>query len=125
MSDDAKTPRVITRLPFVGAPGGDEALVIAPWERDYSELEASLLVIRLSERASRGRVMSAVAAAGFAEPASLATMEADPENCFHAIEVAGAVAAGDAAMTALGAEFGETLIEAYVIGGYARPLAPP
>ena len=124
MSDDAKTPRVITRLPFVGTPDGDEALVIAPWERDYSDSEASLIAIRLSERASRGRVVNAVAAAGFAQPVSLATIETDPENCFHAIEVAGAVTAGDAAMKVLGAAFGETEIEAYVIGGYARPLAP-
>jgi chorismate mutase len=124
MADDAKTPRVVTRLPFLGGADGDEALVIAPWQRDFSDSEASLLAIRLSERTSRGRIVGAVAAAGFAEPVSLATMETDPENCFHAIEVAGAVATGDAAMAALGAQFGESLIEAYVIGGYARPIAP-
>jgi chorismate mutase len=122
MSNDKKTPRVVSRLPFAQQKGDEEALVIAPWDRDLSDAEASLIALRLGERASRGRIMTAMSAAGFADPISMSTMETDPENCFHVIEVAGGVASGDPAMSALQARLGPALIDAHVLGGYARPL---
>jgi hypothetical protein len=64
-----------------------------------------------------------MAAAGFSDAVSLATMEIDPANCFHVIEVADGVNPDDPAMKALPAQFGPALIDAHVIGGYARPLA--
>ncbi|MDB5397099.1 MAG: chorismate mutase [Rhodospirillales bacterium] len=122
MGSDKKTPQVVSRLPFIQDGDGEQALVVARWARDLSEFEASLVAIRLGERTSRSRVMSGVAAAGFADAVSLATMETDPENCFHVIEVADGVNADDAAMKALAGQFGPALIDAHVIGGYARPL---
>jgi hypothetical protein len=122
MGNDKKTPHVVSRLPFVQAGDVEQALVVAPWTRDLSDLEASLIAIRLSERTSRSRVMSGVAAAGFVDAVSLATMETDPANCFHVIEVAGGLNASDPAIKALAAQFGPILVDAHVIGGYARPL---
>jgi chorismate mutase/prephenate dehydratase len=122
MGNDKKTPQVVSRLPFIQDGDSEQALVVAPWARDLSDLEASLIAIRLGERTSRSRVMSGMAAAGFADAVSLATMETDPENCFHVIEVAGGVNADDPEMKALAGQFGSALIDAHMIGGYARPL---
>lgn len=122
MSNDKKTPQVVSRLPFVQQNNGEQALVVAAWARDFSESEASLVAIRLNERTSRSRVMAAMTEAGFADAVSLSTMETDPANCFHIVEVSGGVLQGDEAMTALPARFGTALMDAHIIGGYARPL---
>jgi chorismate mutase/prephenate dehydratase len=122
MSDDKKTPQVVSRLPFMQQRNGEQVLVVAAWARDFSESEASLIALRLGERTSRSRVMAAMTEAGFTDALSLSTMEFDPENCFHIVEVSGGVLAGDPAMAALPARFGPALMDAHVIGGYARPL---
>jgi chorismate mutase len=122
MGSDSKTPQVVSRLPFVQDGDVEQAMIIAPWARDLSDSEASLIAIRLAERTSRGRVMTVMASAGFTDAVSLATTETDPENCFHAIEVAGGIDGEAAAMKALSVQFGPALIDAHVLGGYARPL---
>jgi chorismate mutase len=123
MSTDKKTPQVIARLPFVQQhKNGEQALAVAPWARDHSESEASLVALRLNERTSRSRIMAAMTEAGFTDAVSLSTMETDPENCFHIVEVSGCVLPGDPAMAALPGKLGLALMDAHVIGGYARPL---
>ena len=122
MSTDKKTPQVVARLPFVQHRNDEQALVVAAWARDLSDSEASLVALRLGERASRSRIMAAMTEAGFADAVSLSTMETDPENCFHIVEVEGGVLPGDPAMAALPAKLGPALIDAHIIGGYARPL---
>jgi chorismate mutase/prephenate dehydratase len=122
MSNDKKTPQVVSRLPFVQQNNEEQALVVAAWGRDFSESEASLVALRLNERTSRSRVMETMIEAGFADAVSLSTMETDPANCFHIVEVSGGVLQGDEAMAALPARFGTALIDAHIIGGYARPL---
>jgi len=122
MSNDNKTPQVVSRLPFVQHRNAEQALVVAAWGRDFSESEASLIALRLNERTSRGRIMAAMTEAGFADALSLSTMETDPENCFHVVEVSGGVLPADAAMASLPARLGPALMDAHIIGGYARPL---
>ena len=122
MSNDKKTPQVVSRLPFVQQKNGEQALVVAAWARDFSDSEASLVALRLGERASRGRIAAAMTEAGFIDPVPMSTMETDPANCFHIVEVAGGVLPADQAMAALPARFGTALVDAHVIGGYARPL---
>jgi chorismate mutase len=122
MSNDKKTPQVVARLPFVQHNNGVQALVVAGWGRDLSESEASLIALRLGERTSRSRIMAAMTEAGFIDAVSLSTMELDPENCFHVVEVSGGVLQGDPAMAALPARLGPALMDAHIIGGYARPL---
>jgi chorismate mutase len=122
MSNDKKTPQVVSRLPFVQSRDGEQALVVAAWARDLSDAEASLVALRLDERTSRSRIMAAMTEAGFTDALSLSTMETDPENCFHVVEVSGGVRHGDAPMAALPGKLGPALIDAHVIGGYARPL---
>jgi chorismate mutase/prephenate dehydratase len=120
MSNDKKTPQVVARLPFVQHGNGEQALVVAGWARDVSESEASLVALRLRERTSRSRLTAAMAEAGFADPVSLSTMETDPENCFHVVEVSGEALSG--ALALLPGTLGPALMDAHVIGGYARPL---
>jgi chorismate mutase len=122
MSTDKKTPQVVVRLPFVQHRNDEQALVVAAWARDFSESEASLVALRLNQRTSRSRVMAAMTEAGFTDAVSLSTMETDPENCFHIVEVSGGVPQADPAMAALPARFGAALMDAHIIGGYARPL---
>jgi chorismate mutase len=122
MSDDEKTPRVVSRLPFAAPGVEEEAVVVAGWDRDVSDGEASLIAIRLTERASRSRIMAAVATAGFSDSVACATVERDPNDCSHIIEVDGVVPRGDARLAILASQFGGADREAYVVGGYARPL---
>jgi chorismate mutase/prephenate dehydratase len=122
MSTDKKTPQVVARLPFVQHNNAEQALVVAAWGRDLSESEASLVALRLGQRTSRSRIMEIMTEAGFADAVSLATMEFDPENCLHVVEVSGGVPEADVAMAALPARFGSVLLDAHVIGGYACPL---
>jgi chorismate mutase/prephenate dehydratase len=125
MGGDEKTPQIVSRLPFLSAKRDDQALIVAPWARDLSASEASLIAIRLNERASRGRIMAAMAAVGFTDVVSLATMERDPTDCFHILEVANAIDRDDTGLVALETQFGNAFVEARVIGGYARPLVLP
>jgi chorismate mutase len=125
MGGDEKTPQIVSRLPFLSAKRDDQALIVAPWARDLSASEASLIAIRLNERASRGRIMAAMAAVGFTDVVSLATMERDPTDCFHILEVANAIDRDDTGLIALETQFGNAFVEARVIGGYARPLVLP
>ena len=122
MSNDKKTPQVVARLPFVQHGNGEQALVVAAWSRDLSDSEASLVALRLAERTSRSRIMAAMTEAGFTDAVSLSTMETDPENSFHIVEVSGGVLSGDPAMASLPARLGPALMDAHIIGGYARPL---
>lgn len=122
MSSDKKTPQVVSRLPFVEDKGGDQALVVASWARDFSESEASLVTLRLNERTSRSRIAAAMTEAGFTDPVPMSTMETDPATCFHVVEVSGGLLAGDAALEALPGRLGPALTDAHIIGGYARPL---
>ncbi len=125
MADDAKAPQVVSRLPFVSDDHAEQAWVVAPWPRDISESEASLIGLRLGERTSRSRILGALAAAGFTQAVPVASAEFGSDDCFHVIEVDGAVAKSDARLAAVDAELGGTMAETHVIGGYARPLVLP
>jgi chorismate mutase len=124
MGNDDKTPQIVSRLPFLFKEGGDQALVVAPWRRDLSEAESSLLAIRLGERTSRGRILGVVGSAGFDGVGAIASSEIDPANCVHLFELDGAIAEDDARLRTIESEFGEAFIQADIIGGYAKPLAP-
>lgn len=123
MSNDEKTPKVVSRLPFVVKEGAEEALVIAAWDRDSSELESSLLALRVSERASRSRILAAVTAAGFQDAVPYAMEETGIDDCCYVVEVGGMVRPDDGRLKSLPSQFGGLTVEAYVIGGYARQLA--
>lgn len=120
---EEKTPRIIMRLPFASDGKSEEALVIGAWQRDASDDEVSLISIELAERASRGRVVDGVHAAGFAKATSMASTETDPGRSFHLVEVDGEVASDDPRLAALAAQLGSSFTQAQPIGGYARPLA--
>jgi chorismate mutase len=123
MSQDDRAPQIVSRLPFLAREGGDEALVVAPWARDSSDFERSLLAIRLGARTSRGRILGVVAAAGFADATPMASSEIDPEDGVHLIGLDGYVAKDDPRLDAIAAEFGQAFLQANIIGGYAEPLA--
>ena len=115
-----RTPRVISRLPFASDGKGEQALVLAAWARDSSDDEASLVVVELAERTSRGRVVEVFQAAGFAQVAIHAGKETEPGHSYHLVEVDGEVAADDPRLAMLGESLGSSFV--HVIGGYARPL---
>jgi chorismate mutase len=124
MGNDEKTPKIVSRLPFLFKEGGDQALVVAPWQRDLSDAESSLLAIRLGERTSRGRILGVVGSAGFDGVGAIASSEIDPANCVHLFELDGAIAPDDSRLRTIESEFGDAFIQADIIGGYARPLMP-
>ena len=121
IGNDDKTPRVISRLPFAYDGKGEQALVLAAWSRDPSDEEASLIVVELADRTSRGRVAEGFQAAGFAGVALHAGKETEPGRSYHLVEVEGQVAADDPRLEALAGALGFSFVQ--VIGGYARPMA--
>ena len=123
IGNEGKTPRVITRLPFASEGKGEQALVVANWPRDPSDDEASLIVVELAERASRGRIVEAMRTARLEKAVLLAGGDPDRGRSFHLVEVDGEVGGDDQRLGALGAAIGESFVQAQPIGGYARPLA--
>ncbi|HLG87825.1 MAG TPA: chorismate mutase [Alphaproteobacteria bacterium] len=118
-----KAPRVISRLPFASDGKGEQALVLATWARDPSDEEATLVVVELPERASRGRVVESFQSAGFAQVALHAGKEAEPGRSYYLVEVDGQVAADDTRLAIAAGALDSSF--AQVIGGYARPLTIP
>jgi chorismate mutase len=125
MGGGAADPRIVSRLPFVSDGKGDQALVVARFERDPSGDDSSVLAVHLGERASRGRMQDSIAASGFAGAVALASREISPSSCFHIFAVGGEVAADDPRLAALAAEIGPAFLHARPLGGYANPLVLP
>jgi len=120
IGNDDKTPRVISRLPFASEGKGEQALVVAAWARDTSGDEASLIVVELAERTSRGRVVDGFQTVGFGGVVLHAGKETEPGRSYHLVEVDGQVAGDDPRLEKLADALGSSFAQA--IGGYARPL---
>jgi chorismate mutase-like protein len=122
MADDGRTPRIVALLPFAAEGGSDRAFVLAPWNRDISADEISVVGLRLDGRRSGGKVVAAFANAGFPHATLLAGADADLQNPAYLVEIDGVVASDDARFSALASHLGAEFVEAHVVGGYARPL---
>lgn len=112
---------VVGRLPFWAArPEGSpsaQALVVAPFPPDPSELDRSLIGLELEDDVSRGRLTAAVTAAGFAPGMVLLRRDPGAPVAHALVEVEGHVAANDPRLDALPAAQ-----RPLVLGGYAVPV---
>lgn len=128
MSEDAKTPRIVARLPFCGrgnARGDDrEALAIALLPHEATGDDCTLLGIELSEDVSRGRIKDPLEAAGLPTISFRSWFGRDSaETPIHMIEIADFVGSQDPRLAAVTAALGEKLLRLTPLGGYAVPLA--
>lgn len=130
MSDDAKTPRIVARLPFWGRGNarGDErdAVVLTPAAPEPTGDDRSLLAIELSEDISRGRLKEQFEAAGLPAIGLCTAASRDPSglSC-HLVEIADFLAPRDARLDILADRMGGRLERAVMLGGYAVPLGDP
>ena len=125
MGTDDKTPRVISRLPFLADGKGRQALAIAGSPRDTTDADATLIAIELTERASRGRMATELAAAGFSGVAPLAGTVTPAGRICHLVEVDRAIVNDDPRIKAIRAQLGDIFVSGHVIGGYARQIVLP
>ncbi len=128
MNEDAKTPRIVARLPFCGrgnARGESrDALAIALIQHEGTGDDRTLLGIELSEDVSRGRLKDALDAAGLTVVnfRSWTGRETGGGPPLHLVEVADYVTSGDPRLSAFRAKVGEIVLRVTPIGGYAVPL---
>jgi chorismate mutase / prephenate dehydratase len=128
MNEDAKTPRIVARLPFCGRGNarGDnhDALAIALIQHEGTGDDRTLLGIELSEDVSRGRLKDALEAAGltvinFRSWTGRQTGGGPP---LHLVEVADYVASNDPRLSAFRFKVGDIVLRATPIGGSTVPL---
>ncbi|HET8727351.1 MAG TPA: chorismate mutase [Alphaproteobacteria bacterium] len=126
MSEDAKTPRIITRLPFLADGHGDGrvALALAQMPQSPTGDDHTLIGVELSGDISRGRLKEAVEAAGMPPLAFWSTRVGDENGTpLHLVEVGDYVAPGDERLAVLLERLGDAGQRAIPIGGFASPIA--
>lgn len=128
MSDDAKSPRVVARLPFVGrgnARGDDgDALAIAQVAHEATGDDRTLLGVELAGDVSRGRLKDTLEACGLSPTGFRSWLTRDgAAGSLHLVEVDDFVSADDPRFPMLRERFGDLLVRVTTLGGYAVPLA--
>lgn len=125
MSEDAKTPRVIARLPFVVTPRGNgpKGLAVAQIAHEATGDDHTLVAVEMAEPVSRGRFKEALEAAGLPPVAFWSGgPEQEGDSPIQLVEVADFVAADDPRLDRLIDRLGQTARRAMPIGGFAMPL---
>lgn len=125
MSEDAKTPRVVSRLPFLREGPGDDriALAVAQIAQEPTGDDHTLIGVELSGDVSRGRLKDAVESSGMTPVAFWSTRIGEGNGTpLHLVEVADYVAPGDERLARLLDRLGEAGQRAVPIGGFATPL---
>lgn len=112
---DVPRLQVVARLPFIDAPSGPAALVVAPVPPDASGEDRSLLLIEAEADAPRGRIAQALAEAGLPGSALLVLRAGDATLALA--EVEGFLAADDPRLAAL------PWTRRTILGAYAAPVA--
>ncbi|MBP2291702.1 chorismate mutase [Azospirillum rugosum] len=127
LSSDARTPRVVARLPFGGrgnARGEDrDALAIALVPHEPTGDDRTLLAIELGHDLSRGRLKDHLEHSGLA-PTGFCTWHAkDPSGpSLHLVEIADFVDHADPRLSAFAERLAEIPVRVNIVGGYAVPL---
>lgn len=123
-SEDAKTPRIIARLPFLRgvSPSEGDALVLAAVPLEATGDDHTLLGIELNQDMSRGRLKDCLEAAGL--PGTQFRTHFLPGNTgsVHLVEVEDHIPADDPRLHALAQRLGEALVRLLPVGVYATPL---
>lgn len=127
VSSDARTPRVVARLPF-GARGNArgedrDALAIALVPHEPTGDDRSLLGIELGHDLSRGRLKEHLEACAL-PPAGFCTWHAKEASgpSIHLVEIADFVDSADPRLSAFAERLGDIPVRINVLGGYACPL---
>ncbi|MFC7335531.1 chorismate mutase [Rhodocista pekingensis] len=121
---DAKSPRIIARLPFLARAGREEveAMAIAALPLEETGDDRTLLGIELREDMSRGRLKDSLEAAGL-PPLQLRTFHLPGgAGSVHLTEVEAFVGPDDPRLVALYQRLGEALVRLLPIGTYATPI---
>lgn len=129
---DARTPRIIARLPFAGrgnARGEDhDALVIGLIENEPTGDDRTLLAVELGTDLSRGRLKDMLEASGL-PPLSFCTWHAPAPRGLSVslVEIAGFVDGQDQRLGEISARLDDAQVPSRVnaLGGYAVPLDLP
>jgi chorismate mutase len=125
LSDNPEIPRIVGRLPFSGpGPGrgdGIEALAVAQLTPTATGYDRSWLGLEAVPNVSRARLRSALGAVGI-EPIHLVATQRSGEVWHYLVEVAGHLSPDDRRLTRL-VEGSQTVVRAFVLGGYPVPLA--
>jgi len=127
MNEDAKTPRIVARLPFCGRGNarGDnrDALAIALIQHESTGDDRTLLGIELAEDVSRGRLKDALEAVGLTVVSFRSwTGRETGGGPLHLVEVADYVASNDPRLLAFRTKVGDIVLRTTPVGGYAVPL---
>jgi chorismate mutase-like protein len=125
MVEDAKTPRVVARLPFALTGDGDEgpvALAVGCLPHESTGDDLSLLCIELAEAVSRSRLKEAIETAGLSPSAYWTAVPVGDRRLVQLVEIAGFLDDADPRLDALLSGLDRPALGARVIGGFARPL---
>lgn len=127
MSADAKTPKVVARLPFAGRGNGRsesrDALAIAPIAHDPTGDDRTLIGLELAQDVSRGRLKDAFDAAGLPPTAFCSWYGRETAaGSLHLVEVGDYVDPRDPRLKVLADRMGDPLVRLNAVGGYAVPL---
>ena len=129
MIRDAKTPRIIARLPF-GTPGTMrggpvEALAVGRVPQERTGRDRSLFVLESTVEISRS-ALGAVLKSATLEVGSIHLWHDPhaPATWLHLIEVEGFLAANDPRLVRLAKGRGNALRQLCPLGGYAVPFSP-
>ncbi len=117
--------RIVSRLPILAKEEGErrDGLVVAPFERDATDDEVSLLAIEALPEVSRDRLKTDLATAGItATWVAALPGDEDSDLRMHLIAAQGYFDDADPRIAAFREKAGETVWRATVIGGYAAPL---
>lgn len=122
VGDDAKSPRIVARLPFVGAEIGRSALVVARAAIEPSGEDRSFLAVETSDEMSRTRFLSRLSAAG-CDVGFVATYREHRDDAvrLHLVELAGFLDPEDAKLTAIQDAAPDAIRRVVWLGAYAVP----
>lgn len=124
------TPRIVTRLPWAGAPGAmlaeeADALVIAKLPLEPSGIDRSLFVFDSEAEFNRAGLDAALTRAGLRPTFSALWYDLEkPRVWLHMVEVQGFVTQGDERLTLASQFLGPAVKRAIPLGAYAVPLQP-
>lgn len=132
MRGDDKTPRIISRLPFVvstgassGRSGAVDALVLACAPLEATGQDRTLLGVELAADVSRGRLKDLVEAAGMPVCWFRTYNFAGGGGSAHLVEVDDYVGEDDPRLAALAEKAGDALARVLPIGAYALQVTAP
>jgi chorismate mutase-like protein len=127
LSEDAKTPRIVARLPFCGTGNGrmesGDALAVACVPFEPTGDDHTLLGLELAGDVSRGRLKDMLEASGLQASQYRTYHLPGGGGSVHLVEVESFVDGADQRLDILAQRLGDALVKVMPVGVYATPLA--